>query len=121
MNTSKFRFAHYKLDAYRVAVEMADLVKAMVERFPRGHGELADQLKRSAESTVGLIAEGANRYSQGQKRQRFSEARGECGEVASHVERAYRKGLVGEEEAMAVLERADRVCAMLTGLIKRCS
>jgi four helix bundle protein len=118
---TRFRFAHHRLDAYRVAVEMADRVDGLVARFPRGHARLADQLRRSAEAVVALTAEGANRYSAGQKRQRFTEARGECGEVAAHIERACRRRLVRQAEALAVLTLADRVCAMLSGLIRRCS
>jgi len=121
MDMTPYSFAHHRLDAYRVSVELADRVQKLVERFPRGYAGLADQLRRSVEATVALVAEGANRYSPGQKRQRFTEARGECGEVAAHVERAWQRGLVGEREARAALERAARVCAMLTGLIRRCS
>ena len=66
-----------------------------------------------------LTGEGANRYTPKQKRQRFTEARGEAGEVACHMERAYSYRLVSERELEAVLSRADRVCAMLTGLIRR--
>jgi four helix bundle protein len=74
---------------------------------------------RAAGSTVGLIGEGANRFSKGQKRQRFTEARGEAGEVAVHVEAGCGMRIVDEEDAMAILERANRICAMLTGLIHR--
>lgn len=119
MDMTPFRFAHHKLLAYQVASEMAELVRPLAGRFGRGHRELADQLRRSADATVALVGEGANRYYPKQKRQRFTEARGEAGEVACHIERALSYGLVSEREAMAVLERADRACAMLTGLIKR--
>jgi four helix bundle protein len=119
MDTTKYRFAHHKLEAYRISAEMADIVQPLAERFGQGHRHLADQLRRAADATVGLIGEGANRYSAKQKRQRFTEARGEAGEVACHMERAYRYRLVSTTELEAVLSRADRVCAMLTGLIKR--
>jgi four helix bundle protein len=119
MDTSMFQFAHHKLDAYRVARQLADRVKGVADRVPRGYRSHADQLLRAAGNTVGLIGEGANRFSPGQKRQRFIEARGECGEVACWVELLHGFGFVAEVEAQAVLELANRVCAMLTGLIKR--
>ena len=119
MDLSKYRFAHHKLDAYRVASEIADLVEPVAERFGDGHRKLADQLRRSADGVAALIGEGANRYTPKQKRQRFVEARGEAGEVACHMERAFSYRLVSEQELVAVLDRADRVCAMLTGLIRR--
>ena len=119
MDARKFRFAHHKLDAFRVARQMADRAKVISDRVPRGYRKWADQLLRAAGSTVGLIAEGANRFTAGQKRNKFTEARGEAGEVAAWVEQLHGCGMVAEVEALAVLELADRVCAMLTGLIKR--
>jgi four helix bundle protein len=119
MQTSQFRFVHHKLDAYRVARQLADRCKVIADRVPRGYRKWADQLLRAAGSTVGLIGEGANRFTAGQKRQKFTEARGEAGEVAAWVEQLHSCGMVGEAEAVAVLTLADRVCAMLTGLIKR--
>jgi len=41
--------------------------------------------------------------------------------VASHLERLYRYELLGEEETEELLALANRVCAILTGLIRRCS
>ena len=119
MDIEQYQFTHHKLDAYRVAREMALRVKPVAERVPRGHRSWADQLTRAAGNTVGLIGEGANRFSSGQKRQRFTEARGEAGEVASWVELLHSYGMVPEAEAEAVLHLANRVCAMMTGLIKR--
>jgi len=119
MDTSKFRFAHHKLDAYVVAHDMAGRAKLIADRVPRGYRPWADQLLRSAGNTVALIGEGANRYTSGQKRQRFTEARGEAGEVACWVELLASYQMASEAEALEVLELADRVCAMLTRLIKR--
>ncbi len=121
MDTSKFNFAHHKLDAWRVASELADKGKVVADRVPRGYRNIADQLLRSVTGAEALIAEGANRFSPKQKRQRFEEARSEAGEVASHLERLYRYELLGEAEADELLTLANRVCAMLTGLIRHCS
>ena len=119
MDTSQFQFAHHKLRAYVVAARMATAVTQLLPKVPRGYGPWVDQLRRSAGSTVGLIAEGANRRSKGHKRQRFVEARGEAGETAAWIEELERCGFIGEQEALEVLQLADEVCAMLTGLIKR--
>ena len=54
-----------------------------------------------------------------QKRQRFVEARGEAGETAAHLQRLRRYRFISEEQLMTSLSLADRLCAMLTGLIKR--
>ena len=47
------------------------------------------------------------------------EARGEAGEVAAHLERLRRYRFISEEQLMRGLSLADRLCALLTGLIKR--
>ncbi len=119
MANHSFHFTHYKLDAYRVSRELADLVIELVTQVPKGHHKLIDQIVRSATGTEALIAEGANRYTPKQKRQRFIEARGEAGETAAHLERLRRYRFISEEQLMQGLGLADRVCAMLTGLIKR--
>lgn len=119
MANQSFHFTHYKLDAYRVARELADLVIEVTSRVPEGHHKLVDQIVRAATGAEALIAEGANRYSPKQKRQRFVEARGEAGEVAAHLERLRRYRLISEQQLMQGLTLADRLCAMLTGLIKR--
>ena len=74
-----------------------------------------------ARNTALLIAEGANRYGAGQKRQRFSEARGECGECAAGLEQAMALKLVPAADAEQATELAARVAAMLTGLLRRWS
>lgn len=119
MANHSFHFTHYKLDAYRVARELADLVMELTPQVPRGHHKMVDQVVRAATGAEALIAEGANRYTPKQKRQRFVEARGEGGEVAAHLERLRRYRFISEEQLMRGLSLADRLCALLTGLITR--
>lgn len=94
-------------------------MRPVVARLPERYEGLGDQLLRAALATEALIAEGANRYTPKQKRQRFAEARGECGETASHLERLFRYQLISEREVTEMLALADRVCALCTGLIRR--
>lgn len=112
-------FPHEKLEAYQVAVEMARLAKKLAEQIPRGHRNVADHLFRAASNTVLLLAEGANRRGAGEKRQRFVESRGECGEVgaAGDLLLAFEIGAPTDAEALKRL--ASRVSAMLTRLIAR--
>ena len=119
MAQHSFHFTHYKLDAYRVARSLADLVMEITPQVPRGHHKMVDQIVRSSTGAEALIAEGANRFTSKQKRQRFVEARGEAGEVAAHLERLHRYRFISEQQLMQGLGLADRLCAMLTGLIKR--
>ena len=60
MAHNTFHFTHYKLDAYRIARELADLVMAVTPQVPRGHSKMVDQIVRAATGAEALIAEGAN-------------------------------------------------------------
>ena len=112
-------FPHEKLDIYRVALDMAALAKELAELIPRGHRNVADHLQRAASNTVLLYAEGANRRGAAQKRQRFVESRGECGEVAAAGDLIVVLHIGNPARAVKMKQLASRVSAMLTRLIAR--
>lgn len=112
-------FPHEKLDAYRVALELALLAKKIVDKIPRGHRNIADHLSRAASNTLLLLAEGANRRGAAQKRQRFVESRGECAEVAAAADLLVALEIGRRSEAGDLKALAGRVSAMLTKLIAR--
>jgi four helix bundle protein len=112
-------FPHEKLDAYRVALDLAGAARQLAAQIPRGHRSLADHLLRAATNTALLLAEGANRRGTGEKRQRFVESRGECGEAAAAADLARVMDLAAPADAEAVKLLAGRVAAMLTRLIAR--
>ena len=114
-------FPHHRLDAYRVALELAGLAKDLADSVPRGYRSISDQLLRAATSTVLLIGEGASRYGPGLKRQRYREALGECGEVAAALELLVHLRLADTRQVDEALGLAMRVQAMLTGLARRFS
>jgi four helix bundle protein len=113
------QFPHEKLDAYRVALEVATLAKRLAEHIPRGHRNVADHLLRAASNTVLLLAEGADRRGSAEKRQRFVESRGECGEVGAACDVVLACGIGKLAEAERLKRLASRVSAMLTRLILR--
>jgi four helix bundle protein len=96
---------------------MAALANRLAEQSPRGHRNVADHMLRAASNTVLLLAEGANRHSVAQKRQRLVESRGECGEVAAAADLLLAFGIGLPTDVEALKHLAARVCAMLTGLI----
>ena len=112
-------FPHEKLDAYRVALELAGLSTKLAEKIPRGHRSVADHLLRAASNTVLLLAEGANRRGAALKRQRFVESRGECAEVAAAADLLKVLGVGSTSESDALKHLAGRVSSMLTRLIAR--
>lgn len=115
------KFPHERLDAYRVALEMAALAKEVAAAIPRGHRNIADHLERAADNTVLLMAEGANRRGAALKRQRFIESRGEAGEVAAagDLVLVLSLHLGSTTKATKLKALAARVSMMLTRLIAR--
>ena len=114
-------FAHHRLHAYHASLDLARAAHILATRIPRGHRRVADQLLRASSAVPLLIAEGAHRVSARQKRQRFIEARGECGEVVAITELLEHLDLVQAGDVVAVVDAADRVAALLTGLIRKFS
>ena len=114
-------FPHEKLDAYRVALQMARSAKALAEQIPRGHSSVADHLRRSASNTVLLLAEGANRRGAAEKRQRFVESRGEAGETAAACDLVIALEIGSPTVAQSAKQYAALLAAMLTKLILRLS
>ena len=114
-------FAHHRLHAYHASLDLARAAHDVATRIPRGHRSVADQLFRAGTAVPLLIAEGAHRVFARQKRQRFIEARGECGEVVAITELLERLDMVQAEDVRSVVEAADRVVGLLTGLIRKFS
>ena len=110
------RFAHHRLDAYRIALDLFAGVEQFAGSLPRGHADLKDQVRRAAWATVRHIAEGANRVQPRDKAARFVLARAECGECEAALEMAHRIGLRPDSELVVL---ADRVAALCMGLVRR--
>ncbi len=113
---SRGRFLpHHKLIVFGVACDMIVLVqKAQIT-----DAKLRDEALRAAKGMGCNIAEGAGRVTKADKARAFTIARGECVEAAAAVEIAALLGAVSEDSAQRVAVLADRVVAMLTGLIRR--
>ncbi len=110
-----YQLPHHKLIAYEVAKE---LFVAVREAHVRDAG-LRDQALRSAKSACLNTAEGAGRVSKADKARVFGIARAEAGEAAAAVEIAVLSGDADETNLERVVSIANRVIAMLTGLIRR--
>ena len=105
---------HHKLVAYTVA---RDLVVAVRAASIRG-ANLRDQALRAAQSAALNCAEGAGRVSRADKARAFAIARAEAVEAAAAVEIAALCGEAAPEHLAPVLRLADRLVALLTGLVR---
>jgi four helix bundle protein len=108
-------FGFQRLDVYRCAVRFLALSSALLERLPRGHGALADQLRRAALSVPLNIAEGTGKG--GKDAARFyTIARGSALECAAVLDALEAVGVFAEGELGELRELLERVVAMLTKL-----
>ena len=110
-----YELPHHKLIAYQVAKE---LLVAVRDTHVRDAG-LRDQALRAAKSACLNCAEGAGRVSRADKARVFAIARAEAGEAAAAVEIAMISGDAKESDLQRVVSIANRLIAMLTGLIRR--
>jgi len=113
------RFPHHRLAAYEQALYLLLLAKKLVDTVPAGYATFRNQLLRAAGSVVLNTGEGANARTPGEKRNAFGIARKEAGEAACAAEALALMGLVDRDQAVELIQAADRCAATLTGLVKR--
>ncbi|MDJ0521893.1 MAG: four helix bundle protein [Planctomycetota bacterium] len=118
-HTTTSGFAHQRLDAFHAAMQLTIGVERIAASLPRGHADLKDQVRRAASATMRNTTEGANRWTARDKAARFVIAKGECAECDAALEMIERLELAPACDVAALRALADRVGAMLTGLIRR--
>ena len=106
-----------QLDVYKRSIEFLGLVYAVRERLPKGHGDLADQLRRAAQSITLNIAEGAGRAARADKAKHYTIARGSAMECAAALDVLRLGELIDVEGYGRGIELLERVVSMLTKLI----
>jgi four helix bundle protein len=106
-----------KLDVYQRSIEFLSLAHRMRGRLPKGHADLADQLRRSAQSIPQNIAEGCGRTTRADKAKHYTIARGSAMESAAHLDVMRVDELIGHEDYARGTELLERIVAMLTKLI----
>ena len=112
---SSVQLPHHRLIAYQVSIELLTAVKSAAIRDVK----LRDQALRAAKSACLNIAEAAGRVSPADRARVFGIARGETGEAAAAVEIAAIAGDTAQTHAQACIAIANRLIALLTGLVRR--
>ena len=113
--TSQSQLPHHHLIAWQVARELLDAVRRASVR----DATLRDQALRAAKSACLNTAEGAARFSKGDKSRLYAIARAEACEAAAAVEIAAACGDASASSSAEVNRLACRVVALLTALIAR--
>jgi len=108
-----------KLDVWSETQTLAEMVYRLSATFPSTERfGLTQQVRRAAVSVSSNIAEGAGR---GVPRSFYSFvriARGSLHELRSQMQFAIRLGFVAPALAQPVMNRADRVSRMLSGILR---
>jgi len=110
--------SHERLDVYQLALDFFDLADEVVERLPRGRGNLSLQLARASLSIVNNIAEGGGKFSKGDKARYYQVALGSSTECAAMLDVCLRRALVDEPTHRKGKHLLTRIVAMLTKLTR---
>jgi len=111
-------FDHEQLDVYQLGLEFLALAERVIQALPKGRSHLADQFTRSSISIVLNIAEGAGKFSKGDKRRYYLAARGSATESAALLDICFRLELAGEPDHHAGKQMLERIVAMLVKLVR---
>lgn len=105
------------LRAWQQAMGLVTEIYRVTRTFPKEEQYgLVSQIRRAAVSVPSNLAEGHGRNSRNEFRQFIGQARGSLSEVETQLEIAKNLGYVKAEAAGALMEQAEAVGKMLTGL-----
>ncbi len=105
-----------KFTVYRKSIELLAMVYQIIERLPRGHATLSDQLKRSVLSVCLNIAEASGRVSVSEKRQHFTIARGSALESFAAIEVCRVINIIDESSFVLAKDLLEEIIAILSVL-----
>ena len=106
------------LEVYKKAIDFADRIFRLTERFPRGYYFLIDQLNRAALSIATNLAEGSGRFTKADRRNFFTIARGSVHECIPLLKLCLRRGFIKEEVNNSFRNELEIIAKMISGLIK---
>jgi four helix bundle protein len=110
---------HKKLNAWTDAVDLAQQIYRITERFPPNEQfGLTSQIQRAAVSIPSNMAEGAARQTKKEFIQFIHISKGSLSELDTQLEIARRLEYLGQVEWEALNELLERVDRLLSGLIR---
>jgi four helix bundle protein len=108
-----------KLDVYQRSLEFAAMTNSMLVPTPRGHRDLAEQLRRAADSVALNIAEGAGEFRSKEKARFYRIARRSAVECVAAIDLFGARDVLTDAQLETSQALLDRVLAMLTQLVRR--
>lgn len=110
---------HKQLDVWKQAVDFAELIYVITERFPRTESfGLVSQIRRAAVSISANLAEGAARKSKREFLQFTYIARGSSSELDTLLEISQRTQITASETLRQAQEQNIILARMLSALIR---
>ena len=106
-----------KLDVYQRSIEFLAFARRTVRLFPKGHADLVDQLRRSAQSIPQNLAEGVGKTTRNDQAKYYAIARGSAMEAAAHLDVMRIEELIDPQNHARGIELLERIVAMLTRMI----
>ena len=107
------------IEAWKIARELVKEVYRITSRIPFSEDfRFKNQIRASAGSIMDNIAEGFERGGTQEFKQFLRYAKGSCGEVRSQLYRAIDCGHINQNEFDLLSQNANRISAMINGLIK---
>ncbi|MCE9574117.1 MAG: four helix bundle protein [Deltaproteobacteria bacterium] len=103
-----------RLDVYQRSIQFLVLAIEVIAKLPRGHADLASQLRSSAQSTIANIAEGAGRRTRADAAHHYFMARGSAMESAAHLDVMKAMAILDEARYREGIDLLESVVAMLT-------
>jgi four helix bundle protein len=111
------QFDFERLDAWTHAVEFVVAAKPIADGIGRGHGDLADQLRRASTSIALNLAEGAGEYAPLEKARFYRMSKRSASECAALVDIYRRMGLIDDATAKTARASLLRIVSMLVRLV----
>jgi four helix bundle protein len=110
---------HKKLNLWSDAVDLAQQIYTVTERFPSNEQfGLTSQVRRAAVSIPSNIAEGAARQTKKEFLNFLHIAKGSLSELDTQIEIARRLEYLDQARWEALDERLERIDRMLSGLVR---
>ena len=107
----------HQLDVYRCALELYRKIGRMVATFPRGEADLRSQMRRASRSVPFNIGEGVGKRGKA-RAAAYEVALGEAKELIVALDCVEIDQYAPAEDIAAAQDLVDRICAMLTKLIR---
>ena len=115
---AEYIFPFEKLEVWQLAVDLAEFVLDLLDRFPENkHIRLVSQMEAAVTSPAQNIAEGKGRQYKKEFIQFLHIAQGSVYEVVTLNEIFRRKKLFPEEEAREIRRMCEQIDRKLNGLI----